>query len=405
MTEKERPGLTITEEPGGMLHKRLMDYDGTILVDETIFPHDDLIRFMHKPLGEYSRRLEILEEHPLFEESIDISILDFRDLVKQCFEIAYALQTDFPEAYFLTRIELEDLVTSKDDGSASILLEAGNRIRQAARTLYLTRVRMRNIMEICFGTTEGMTQQQRWERMTTTYPELGDHEFTVHWRPEGNRWVREHEMRSLMELYFFEVCAALRSDKRIVRCQHCWQYFVPRTKKKTDYCDRVWSDGSTCKQRGPNLKRKDGPAEDLYLLAFKKLRARFYEREYRDYASLPGMDVPGGSYDDWIEDAHTARMEYLEGKISGEELLRRINPEGEKLDLDNPLQRPAEEILFTPWEKLVERDISFDPRRHFQSFQLLDLRVENPQWKYFTAQDMERASKHGNESLREKYKK
>ena len=247
MLESKRPGLTITEEPGGMLRKQLLDYDGEILLDETVLPHDDLIRFMHRPLKEYSWQLTELESHPLFKESLDVSVRDFQDLVSQCFAVADGLRTNFPEAYFLMRIALEDILTAEDDGSASSLLQAGGLMVQAVRSLYLTRVRMRNVMEICFGTTEGMTQQERWDRTVTVYPQLYDHAFSVRWKAEGDQWVREYEMRSLLELYFFELCAALRSEKRIARCQHCWRYFVPKTKKKTDCCDRTWGDGSTCK--------------------------------------------------------------------------------------------------------------------------------------------------------------
>lgn len=405
MLETKRAGLTVTEEPGGLLRKQLVDYDGVVLLDETVLPHDDLIRFMHRPLKEYSRQLTELESHPLFKESLDISVLDFQDLASKCFAIVNSFQTDFSEAYFLMRITLEDILTDEDDGSAGFLLNTGMKMVQAVRSLHLTRVRMRNIMEICFGTTEGMTQQERWTRTATVYPQLYTHAFSVRWKPEEDQWVREYEMNSLLELYFFEVCTALRSDKRIVRCQHCWQYFVPKTKKKTDYCDHVWKDGSTCKKRGPNLKRKDGPNEDRYLLAFKKLRARFYERDYRFYAGLPGMSVPCGSYFGWIEDASTSRVEYLEGTITGEEFLRRINPEGEELDLESSFQTPAEDILFTPWERLVEGNMSFDPKRHFQTMLTLDLGAENPRWERLTAQEQESKSKHGNESLLEKYKK
>ena len=276
---------------------------------------------------------------------------------------------------------------------------------QAVRALYFTRVRMRNIMEICFGTTESMTQEKRWTRTATVYPQLYTYAFSVRWKAEGDEWVREYEMHSLLELYFFEVCAALRSEKRIVRCQHCWQYFVPKTKKKTDYCDRTWEDGSTCKKRGPNLKRKDGPNEDIYLLAFKKLRTRFYERDYRFYAGIPGMSVPGGNYFNWIDDASAARVEYLEGKITGEEFLQRINPDGEGLDMESPCQTPAEDILFTPWEQLVEGNMSFYPKQHFQTIQTLDLSTEDPHWEIITVQKQESNSKHGNKSLLEKYRK
>ena len=69
MLESKRPGLTITEEPGGMLRKQLLDYDGTVLLDETILPHDDLIRFVCRPLREYRRQLTEFEKHSLFKES------------------------------------------------------------------------------------------------------------------------------------------------------------------------------------------------------------------------------------------------------------------------------------------------------------------------------------------------
>ena len=305
MEEKKTPGLTITEEPGGRIRKRLLDFDGTLLLDETVLPHDDLIRFTDKQLKEYMRQLNEIEMHSLFKESMDVSEQDYRDIVTKFYAVADSFRESFPEAYF-----------------------------------------------------------------------------------------------------FFEFCAVLRSSKRIARCQYCWRYFVPKTNKKTDYCDRKWSDGRTCKMHGPNLKRKDGPAEDKYLLAFKRLRARFYEREYRCYATAPGKTVPGG-YKDWIEEACEARDEYVEGKITGEELLRRINPEEEQLDaeLEPEPFSVQKRLSLTPWDELVERGISFDPRRHFETMQFIDLGEENPQWRTITAKEREIDAKQGKVRLREKYKK
>ena len=145
MLEEKRPGLTITEKPGGLLHKQLVDYDGSVLLDETVLPHDDLIRFMHRPLKEYNQRLTNLEQHPLFEESLDIYIPDFEDFIEQCFALVDSLQSEYPEAYFLIRIALEDLLIVEDDGSAGILLQTGAQMLHAVRSLYLARVQMRNI--------------------------------------------------------------------------------------------------------------------------------------------------------------------------------------------------------------------------------------------------------------------
>ena len=404
MEKKKTPGLTVTEEPGGMIRKRLLDFDGTLLLDETVLPHDDLIRFTDRQLKEYMRQLNEIEMHSLFKESLDISELDYRDAVAKCYAVAESFRESFPEAYFFTRYALDRASENRDDGSALFLLQNGMRMMDAARTLYLTRVRMRNVMEVCFGNTEGMTQQERWEHTIGIYPQLRNYGFSVDGNEEQS--VSGHEVKSLMELYIFELCAVLRSGKRIARCQYCWRYFVPKTNKKTDYCDRKWSDKSTCKKRGPNLKRKDGPTEDKYLLAFKRLRARFYEREYRYYATAPGKTVPGG-YEDWIEEACEARDEYLKGMITGEELLNRINPEEEPLDaeLDSESLSLQKRLSLTPWDELVESDISFDPQIHFETIHFIDLGEENPQWRTITAKEQEMDAKQGKVSLREKYKK
>lgn len=84
------------------------------------------------------------------------------------------------------RTALEDVLLTEDDGSAGILLRAGMRMLNAVRSLYLTCVRMRNIMEVCLGTTEGMTQPERWARNATVYPTLYIHAFSARWRAEGD---------------------------------------------------------------------------------------------------------------------------------------------------------------------------------------------------------------------------
>ena len=402
---ENRIGLRLTEEGEGRTRKRLTDYDGTVIVDEVVLPHDELIRFMVRKIKDYYKKLKALEGHPLFKESLDVSEADLIDLIDKAFTLTEELRGDFPEAYFFTRIALEDTLVIPDDGSASFLLNIGMRILNIMKILYLTRVRMRNIMEACFGTTESFTQRERFEKICKVYPSLCEHSFAVRWTPGGEGWTREYEIRSLLELYVFELMATLRSDKRIARCQHCWRYFVPRTKKKTDYCDRVWKDGRTCKEHGPNLKRKDGPAEDKYLLAYKRIRARLYERDYREYANERARrDTSYEHYEDWLEDATYARAEYLSGEIDGEELLCRINPDGEPLELTE-FAEPEPLPFSSSWRELVEVGMSFDPNQHFVTIQFLDLRADDPKWRSISASEQSRESRQGEMSLLEKYRK
>ena len=57
------------------------------------------------------------------------------------------------------------------------------------------------------------------------------------------------ELRMLVLAIYFE-----QDNQRVCRCDYCWGYFIPKTKKATRYCDRV-TDGQSCKQRGANLAR------------------------------------------------------------------------------------------------------------------------------------------------------
>ena len=89
-------------------------------------------------------------------------------------------------------------------------------------------------------------------------------------------------------------------------------------------------------------------------------------------------------YFDWSEMAKQARLDYIDGKISAEEFIRRIDKYGElkgftaqKTDLT------GESIL----EKLVKQDLTFDPARRYFDIQTLDLEKPNPQWKIMTAEE------------------
>lgn len=81
---------------------------------------------------------------------------------------------------------------------------------------------------------------------------------------------------TVYQLRLVELVMYFRQEKqRIVRCDYCWNYFIPRTRAATLYCDRIF-DGQSCKKRGANLKRRKGPEQDDALKLFKRLRDRMY---------------------------------------------------------------------------------------------------------------------------------
>ena len=139
-------------------------------------------------------------------------------------------------------------------------------------------------------------------------------------------------IQSLEEMFYLEFMEMIKRGIRIKRCGLCDRYFVLADKRKRDYCDRIYKGKRTCKQIGAKQKFNQSVEQDSFLQEIQRTYNRMYSRYYR-------MDAWDGDrqtnkmteeqFKAWTDMASKARQEYKSGKISGEELLRRIseNPE------------------------------------------------------------------------------
>lgn len=106
-------------------------------------------------------------------------------------------------------------------------------------------------------------------------------------------------------------------DEPVCECENCNRLFVPKTKKKTLYCDRAFKDGKTCKQIGPTQKYKTLVENDLVLQTFEKEKNKMYKRMERTNAF--GETPKSISYDkymDWLNNAINAKNLYLNNKLT-----------------------------------------------------------------------------------------
>ena len=107
-------------------------------------------------------------------------------------------------------------------------------------------------------------------------------------------------------------------------------------------------------------------------------------------------------YDQWSENARLVREEYVQGKLTAEEFLRKIDTthelpsyEAGKIGLSDGQSR---------WQQLVARDFRFDPERYFpEKMAYLNWTGPDSQWQILTADDLRRAAQKGHQSLKEKY--
>ncbi len=361
---------------------------------------------------DYRRAVQRLwDEHPLFEERLDIPVADLEDFVAEAVLLPSILRERDPVSFFLLGELLQQSLQMQDDGSAFFLLEAGHRILRVLREPFRIQVYLRNILEMTFDSTERASQQEWFERLREIYPDVAAacNPALLDHTPEGQRVFSVH---NLFGLYLLELALYFRQEEQLItRCDYCWHYFIPKTKKATRYCDRV-TNGQSCKQRGANLARLEATAQDEALQISKKLRDRMYARLLRwqdappsDRDRLIPMDYE--QYEAWSENARLARMAYLRDELTVEEFLRRIDTTHELQSYEAGKAALADGP--TAWQRRVASDITFDPAVSFpEEFMVLDLTHsgdQGTQWELHTADDLRRYMQEGHQSLREKYRR
>ncbi len=376
-----------------------------------VTPTEDLVAAAEIDYTAYRREIQRLYEgHPLFEAKLNISVSELEDLTAEVLMLPSMLREIDPLGFFELGNLLEQVLRMQDDGSASFLLHAGRRLLQALEVPIYTQIRLRNIMEMTFDGMERATQQERFEKLRGVYPKIA--EFCDPARLDGYKnAILPLPVDNVYQLRLVELMLYFRQEKqRIARCDCCWNYFIPKTKARALYCDRIF-DGQSCKKRGANLKRRKGPEQDDALKLFKQLRDRMYARMLR-YQDAPEnqrdrlIPMTPMQYDEWETNARQARREYMAGRIKAEEFLRCIDTTHELASYNTVKQELLPEESF--WQKRVAADLDFDPERKYPaSFMVLDLGkpTDNPQWQYFTREALIQKDQEGHQSLRDQYKK
>ena len=135
-------------------------------------------------------------------------------------------------------------------------------------------------------------------------------------------------IQSLEEMLYLELMEMVKRGIRIKRCGLCHRYFVLADKRKRDFCDRVYENGRTCKQIGAKKRFGKTVGDDAVLQEFYRIYNRMYSRYYRMYAwdsNRQTNKLTEEQFKVWTDIASDARQKYLDGKISGEELIRLIS--------------------------------------------------------------------------------
>ena len=223
--------LLLVEKGVGLFSTVLRCGDGSEKQLPATTPAKDLIAAAEIDYQEYRREIRRLrEEHPLFEDRLDISVADFEDFVAEALLLPSMLQKTDPLSFFVLGELLHQSLQTEDDGSASFLLNA------AAELLYIledpVRVQtcLRNIFEMTFDGMERAKQRERFEKLCQVYPDIGRlcDPTTL---PAAEPGHRAFAVNSIFGLRLLELALYFQQDnQRIARCDYCWGWFVPKTK-------------------------------------------------------------------------------------------------------------------------------------------------------------------------------
>lgn len=408
--------LLLTEEADG----RISVAFGTGMRLSLATPAEAVIAAAELDYTDYRRAVERLwDEHPLFEERPvvrvaeprsmrGVSRADFDAFIVQASALPTMLQSIDPVSFIWVQERLWQVRQGVDDGSAVWLLKTGYQFLQILREPFRVQAYLRNILEVTFDGMERASQRERFEKLRRIYPDIATacDPASLDNATEGQRTF---VARDLFGLYLLELALYFQQDsQRIARCDYCWRYFIPKTKKATRYCDRV-TDGQDCKQRGANLARLEAAAQDEALLICKKLRDRMYARLLRWQNAPPTerdrlIHMDYGQYEAWSENTRLARMEYLRGELTAEAFLRKIDTTHELENYEAGKTKLKKE---TPWQQRVASSWAFDPEIFYpDSMMVLDTTPGGKEeWKILTRDDLRRQDQEGHQSLQEIYRK
>lgn len=312
-------GLYVTVEKDGRIKRNLVTKSGTETVD-SVSVKDELINFSARDMGTYLYFMKKIEKcadaitEAIYENNGEIDMDHFDAFLKEVNVFLESLKTK-PIMQTLTLAFLEDSV-KEDDGSAMFVCEAMSEIQYCMQELYAFKIVLDNIF---------LDYMKDGEIDGERYPFMYHSEFKTIHLMDGTVKT-QYLFRSPVKYYVFLLMHFLSAKPTIARCENCGNFFVPKTKKKTLYCDRIFADEKTCKQVAPKQKHKILVENDPVIEAYDRTQRKMYKRLERaadtPFKNVRYMDYE--MYDNWLRTAQNTKKDYIAGNLTAEEALKVI---------------------------------------------------------------------------------
>lgn len=319
---KRTPGVYVTLQNGGIIKRTLVTNKGETVLDDTTIGAE-LIWYAELDYNTYVDTLikmeglsDKVEDDGDPENYGTVYLNIFDELLTEANELVYDIEDVYPVFGSLLRFDLLDH-TPKDDGTAMYVYNAKYAICEHIAEPVHFYILLREILEdLSLGIPLDFKDK---------YAYLAQGEFVQSYTFNGDLEM-EYRFRSIKSYFQFLLINYLNSEPNIARCQCCGQYFIPKTRKTTLYCDRVIKDRKTCKEIAPAIIHKNAVDTDPVLKAYDRTKQKMYKRYERAYYSID--QLPKGisfeKYLEWRDPAAEARTKYLKSELTAEEALKII---------------------------------------------------------------------------------
>lgn len=318
----EEQGLYVTLLPKGKIKRDLTGPAGKISLGESSI-QDELILFSELSFLPYAQVVDLIRTAVAFlcvdQDSrptpgvVNPNVYDF--IMETVIDLIETLTEESSLHGLLLQTEIKDL--PEDDGTDKCRIQICEDLVIVLEELILFQFVVNEVLHDLAEKSPLNSEKYTglWELPVTEVLTVGDGISS------------QYHFRSAVDYYHFLLLHFVAAKTNVAFCQCCGRYFVPRTRSKTIYCDRILKDEKTCKYWGPILKHKLAALRNEVIEEFDRAKRKMYKRYERtaDGKQKPSeKDLSYAEYYRWLDMATAARGNYLEGKISKEEALKII---------------------------------------------------------------------------------
>lgn len=135
---------------------------------------------------------------------------------------------------------------------------------------------------------------------------------------------RFSDLKNYIQFIFLNM---IQYNPTFSKCNYCYNFFIPKTKKLTRFCDRIDStSGKTCKEIAPTAFRNHDLGSTKIMQEYNRALQRNYKRMCRAEERLTDKqsekDIEPQVYNEWRDRVLEAMRLWKNKKISDEEFLR-----------------------------------------------------------------------------------